>query len=223
MKSDAQVQKDVLEQLRWEPFLNAAEIGVSVKNGVVTLSGQVDSYSKKIAAERAAKRVAGVKALAEDIQIGVSLSYKKTDAEIAEAVLNALKWHTMVQEDKLKIKVENGVVTLEGEAEWEYQKTAAKSAIEHLTGVLTVYNLITVKPRIVVDHVKSKIEAALQRHAVLEARNITVEAMGTKVILKGTVNSFAEKEEAITAAWGAPGVASVESKLQIEDEAYASF
>src|SRR5688572_28588336 len=148
MKSDPQIQKDVMEQLRWEPFLNASQIGVSVKNGIVTLSGQVDSYSKKLTAENAAKKIAGVKAIAEDIQIGVSPSFNKTDAEIAEAVLNALKWHSSVQEEKIKIKVENGNVKLEGEVDWEYQRTSAKSSIENLVGVRSVTNLITLKPKV---------------------------------------------------------------------------
>ncbi|HEY5392708.1 MAG TPA: BON domain-containing protein, partial [Hanamia sp.] len=134
MKTDYQIQEDVMEELKWQPFLNASEIGVAVKNGIVTLSGHVDSYSKKLAAENAAKKVAGVKAVAEEIEVGISPSYNKTDAEIAEAVLNALKWHTAVQEDKIKIKVEDGYVKLEGEVEWEYQRTMAKTAIENLAG-----------------------------------------------------------------------------------------
>ena len=132
MKSDNQIQKDVMDELKWEPYLNASDIGVSVKNGIVTLSGQVDTYSKKIAAEKAPKRVAGVKAVAEDIQVGVSPVYSKTDTEIAQAVLNALKWHSAVQEEKIKIKVENGNVKLEGEVEWEYQRNNVKTAIENL-------------------------------------------------------------------------------------------
>ena len=221
MKSDAQIQKDVLEQLKWEPVLTANEIGVSVKNGVVTLSGQVDSYSKKIAAEHAAKSVAGVRTLAEDIQIGVSPRYKKTDAEIAEAVLNALKWHTSVQEDKIKIKVEDGIVSLEGQVDWEFQKTAARSSIENLAGVRAVFNFITVKPKVTPKNVQRKIEAAFQRNASLDAKRIKVDVTGTKVILTGKVKSFAEKEEAARAASAAPGVAMVECQLEVEDEEYA--
>jgi osmotically-inducible protein OsmY len=221
MKNDAQIQKDVLEQLKWEPVLTANEIGVAVKNGVVTLSGQVDSYSKKIAAEHATKSVAGVRALAEDIQIGVSPAHKKTDTEIAEAVLNALKWHTSVQEDKVKIKVDDGVVSLEGQVDWEFQKTAARSSIENLAGVRAVFNFITIKPKVTTENVRQKIEAAFQRNASLDARNINVEVMGAKVTLRGKVKSFAEKDEATKAAFAAPGVAMVESKLEIEDEEYA--
>src|SRR5688572_25793419 len=135
MKSDSQIQNDVMNELKWAPFLNSSEIGVAVKNGIVTLSGQVDSYSKKLAVEKAAKRVSGVKAVAEDVQVGISPAYRKTDTEIAEAAVKTLKWHTAVPEDKIKMKVEDGNVILEGEVEWEFQRNLAKTAIENLTGV----------------------------------------------------------------------------------------
>ena len=221
MKSDNQIQKDVMDELKWEPYLNASEIGVSVKNGIVTLSGQVDTYSKKIAAEKAPKRVAGVKAVAEDIQIGVSPVYSKTDTEIAQAVLNALKWHSAVQEEKIKIKVENRDVTLEGEVEWEYQRNTVKTAIENLTGVRYVYNLITLKPKITASEIQQKIIAAYHRSATLDAEKITAEVMGSRVTLRGTVRSFTEKEAAENAAWNAPGVTSVDSKIEIEAPEYA--
>lgn len=216
MRSDTQIQKDVMEQLKWEPFLNSAEIGVAVKNGIVTLSGQVDSYAKKMTAEKATKKVAGVKAIAEDIQISISPLFNTTDTEIAEAVLNALKWHSAVQEDKIKIRVENGNVRLEGEVEWEYQKTSAASSIINLAGVRSVTNLITVKPKIEASDVKKKINLAFQRNAIIDAAKIKVEVIGGKVILRGTVRSSAEKEDAEHAAWNAPGVFMVESKLDIE-------
>jgi osmotically-inducible protein OsmY len=221
MKSDAQIQKEVMAELNWQPILNAAQIGVAVHEGVVTLTGIVDSYRKKLTAENAAKKVSGVKAVAEDIQVGASPSYNKTDTEIAEAVLNALKWHTAVVEDRIRIKVEKGFVTLDGEVEWEYQRTAAKSAIENLAGIKMIYNFISVKPRITVSDLKSKINAALHRSAQIDANGIKVEISGSKVILSGTVSSIKEKEDADSAAWMAPGVSSVENRIAIHFPEYA--
>ncbi|MDA9555542.1 BON domain-containing protein [Pelobium sp.] len=221
MKTDSQIQKDVMEELSWEPFLNESEIGVAVKNGIVTLSGIVDSYSKKISAEKAAKKVTGVKAVAEDIQVGISPSYRKTDAEIAEAALNALKWHTAVQNEQVKIKVEDGIIKLEGEVEWDYQRNNAKMAVENLTGVRSVINLITVKPKLTAADIQRKISAALHRSATVDSEKIMAEVIGSKVVLTGKVRSFAEKEDAENAAWAAPGIVNVENKLEIEIPSYA--
>lgn len=215
MKNDQQIQSDVQAQLRWEPFLNASEIGVSVKNGIVTLSGMVDAYSKKMAAERVAKTVFGVKAVAVDIQVGVSPAYKKTDTEIAEACLNAMKWDTSVPDDKLKLKVEDGFVTLEGNVEWSYQRIAAKSAIDNLAGVRGVINNISVHQKPSTVDVKQKIKECFQRTAGHDAERISIDMIGDKVVLRGTVRSFAEKEEAEYAASTAPGVNKVENKLEI--------
>ncbi|SHF40045.1 BON domain-containing protein [Pedobacter caeni] len=216
MKSDAQIQKDVMAEIKWQPELNASEIGVACKNGVVTLSGQVDNYHQKITAEKAAKRVTGVKIVAEDIQVGMSPVGEKTDAEIAALVLTALKWNSAVQEEKIKIKVENGFVKLEGEAEWEYQRSQAKKAIEFLPGVKMVFNLITLKPKTRVQDIQKKITAAFQRSASIDSKAITIEVTGDKVVLRGKVRSFAEREDAEQAAWAAPGIVDVESKLEID-------
>jgi osmotically-inducible protein OsmY len=221
MKTDLQIQTDVMDELKWEPYLNSSEIGVAVKNGVVTLSGIVDSYAKKILAEKAAKKIAGVKAVAEDIQVGPSPSFRRTDAEIAEAVLNALKWNDAVREEKIKVKVENGHVRLEGEVEWDYFRNQAYRSVVNLAGVKSVLNLIAVKPSLKSADIEQKISAALHRSATIDSRKITVEVIGNKVILRGTVRSFAEKADAETAAWNAPGVSNVESKLVIDVPAYA--
>lgn len=217
MKTDIEIQKNVMDELKWQPFLNSSEIGVAVKNGVVTLSGIVDSFSKKLSAERAAKKVAGVRAIAEDIQIGVSPAYWRTDAEIAEAVLNALKWHSAVPDEKIKIKVEDGNVTLEGELEWEYQRVNARTAIQNLSGVRSVINLITVKPRLSAFELEQKISAAFRRNATVDASKVNVSTVGSKVILTGKVRSLIESEDAEDVAWAAPGVYNVENKLTVEE------
>lgn len=223
MKNDLEIQQDVINQLSWEPFLKASDIGVTVKNGIVTLTGQVDSYYKKISAEKAARKVAGVRAIAEDIQLRVSPSFIKTDAELAESVLNALKWHSAVDEEKLKIKVENGVVTLDGEVEWEFQRTSARNAVSNLLGVRNVISNIVLKPKLTAIDIKAKISSAFHRTATIDAQNIEVEILGNKAILRGRVRSYAEKDDAESAAWSAPGIAYVDNKLELEPEFELTF
>lgn len=215
MKNDQQLQEDVMDELKWDPILNAAEIGVSVKHGVVTLSGYVNSYSKKVAAEHAAKRVKGVSAVAEDIDVRLGLDDERNDTEIAEAALEALKWNSNIPNEHIQIKAENGWITLEGEAEWQYQKDAAANAVRDITGVRGISNLIMLTPKIDTTVIEKNIRRALQRSADIEANNIDIKTIGNKVILKGKARSWAERNEIERAAWSSPGVTEIEDELLI--------
>ena len=216
MKTDAEIQKDVMDELKWLPLLKSTEIGVAVKNGVVTISGIVDTYSKKVLAEKAAARVTGVKAVAEDIEVKISGTGKPTDTEIAEAVLNALKWHSAMQENKIKVKVDNGWVTLEGEVEWEFQRRAARLMVEDLRGVIGIINIIKIISKLTATDVKSKISSAFHRSATVDAKKVNISVEGSKVILTGKVRSYAEKRDAENAVWQAPGVNTVDNKIEID-------
>jgi osmotically-inducible protein OsmY len=220
MKNDAQIQTDVQNQLKWEPQLNAAEIGVAVKHGIVTLSGIVDTYPKKMAAERVTKNVIGVKAVALDIQVGISPVNRKSDTEIAEACVNALRWDSSVPDDKIKVKVENGTVSMEGTVEWGYQRLAAKNALVKLTGVKGVNNMIVVKQKPSSIDIKQRIRESFITTAGHEADNIRLEVLGSKVTLRGSVKSHYEKEEAENTAWATPGVNEVENKIEVVYEEF---
>ena len=214
-KTDEQIQKDVWAEMKYDARVQPNEIGVAVKDGIVTLAGWVDSYTKKWAAEEAAHRVRGVKAVANEIEVRLPSSSERTDADIAAAAVRALEWDAFVSVDKLDVTVSKGLVTLKGEVEWQFQKQDAERVIRRLSGVKGVANLIVVKPRLTPSELKQKIEQALVRAAQTDAQRITVEVEGSKVILKGTVRACAERQEAERAAWSAPGVSSVESRIVI--------
>lgn len=215
IKTDAQLQHDVVDELRWDPAVSSAEIGVAAQNGVVTLSGSIDSYAKKYAAIRATERVTGMRAIADELDVILPASHKRTDADIAHAVVSTLKWDVQVPDDKVTARVDDGWVWLEGEVEWQYQSVAAERAIRNLTGVRGVTNLLHIQSRSMIPDVTQRIETALKRHAELDAQQIRVEARDGRVTLRGKVRSWAERQDAELAAWSAPGVTNVDDELLV--------
>lgn len=213
-KTDSQIQTDVMNELKWEPKVSHEEIGVAVHNGIVTLSGEVPFYAEKLAAEKAAMRVRGVKGIAEEIKVRLKGLHKRSDTEIAEAVANALQWHVWTP-DNVMAKVEDGWVTLTGHAEYDYQRNAAQNSVRFLEGVNGVTNQISVTSKVDLKNVKQKIEEALIRDAELEAKNVKVTANNGTVTLAGDVHSFFEKQAAGSAAWRAAGVSTVQNNIRV--------
>ncbi len=215
MKSDHQLQQDVMAELHWEPSVQSAHVGVEVDEGIVTLTGHVSSYFEKWNAETAAQRVSGVKALVVNLEVLLPALSQRSDEDIARSVDSALEWMAPEVKNKVKVLVEGGQVLLSGEVEWQYQKTAATTAIRHLLGVTSVVNQIGLRQQVTREQVKQEIEAALTRQARTDAKKIKVEVQGANVTLTGTVESWAERQSALHAAWNAPSVVNVTDRMRL--------
>lgn len=221
-RSDSDIRKDILEEVEWEPSLRHDDVAIAVRDGVVTLGGFVDSYADKWRAERVVSGIRGVKAIANEIQVKLPSGSTRADPDIARAALDALAWNITVPADRVKVKVENGWITLEGDVDHYFQKESAERSVRYLTGVKGVSNLIKIRAPATAADVKQKIRKALERGAKFDAEHITVEVVGDKVILRGTVRSYAESRDAERAAWNAPGVTQVDNKLTIDPSVYAA-
>ena len=215
IKSDSQLQQDVSAELKWEPSVQSAHIGVKVKDGVVTLVGQVNSYVEKWNAERAAQRVAGNKAMTTELKVHLAGLSKRTDADVAEAVENVLEWTSSLPAGAVKVMVEGGWVTLSGNVDWQYQRQTANDSVRYLMGVTGISDQIIIKPSVTATVVKSDIEAALKRTSIADAKQISVAVHGSDVTLSGTIHSWSERDTATTSAWGTPGVRNVVDMMKL--------
>ena len=213
--TDSDLQGRVLSELKWEPSIDSAEIGVTADDHVVTLRGNVATYTQKVAAARAARRVFGVQGVANEIMVAPTGTHGGSDSDIADAAVHALRWSAVVPNGAAKVTVSNGFVTLDGSVEWQFERRAAELAVRDIRGVVGVSNLIKLAPRASAKDVKVKIDGAFQRNAVIDARRIVVEEAGGKIVLRGTVHSLAERAEAEHAAWAAPGVSHVDNRLAV--------
>lgn len=219
MRTNEELQKVVMEEIKWDPQLEniATQIGVTAKDGVVTLTGTVETYTQKLAAETAAQRVSGVRVVAVDIEVAIKGIHERSDTEIAEAVKNALVWHSSVNEGLITIKVDRGWIYLDGQAEWDYQKKAAEVAVRDLIGVKGVTNRIVVRAQTVEPkEIKRKIAASFHRSATVDAGSIDVNVIQNRVILKGIVRTWAERTDAERVAWSAPGVTVVDNQIEVD-------
>lgn len=215
MKTDAQLKLDVTRELEWDPSINAAHVGVAAQDGVVTLTGHLDTYAEKYAVERAVQRVEGVRAIAVELDVKLSPGHKRSDSEIAAAAETALKWNVLIPAEHIRVKVEKGWVALTGEVDWDYQRSSAEKAVRGLTGVVGVGNSITLKPALTPADVSTRIREALERHARREAKHVEVVVSGSTVTLRGYVDSWAEREAASGAVWAAPGIGRVVNELRV--------
>lgn len=216
MKTDTQLRNDIQAELNWAPDVKTSDIGVIVKDGVVTLTGHLASHAEKYAVERAAQRVHGVKALAIELTVKLPFDNQRTDADIAQAAERALEWNVLVPDEKIRPMVEEGWLTLNGEVEWDYQRSAAENAVRDLMGVTGVSNLVKVKPKVSPADVEKKIHEALSRQADREARQLAIAVDGSQVTLRGTVHSWTERDAVQGAAWATPGVSMVVNDLLVD-------
>jgi osmotically-inducible protein OsmY len=215
MKTDLQLKRDVSAELEWDPSINASQVGVAVKDGVVTLTGHLDTYAEKHAAERAVQRVLGVRGIAVELDVKLDAGHKRSDSEIAVAAESAFTWHALIPADRIQVKVEKGWITLMGEVNWDYQRREAEKAVRSLSGVVGVSNTIALKPVATPANVSDRIRDALSRHADDQAKHIEVIVKEARVILRGKVDSWAERAAASAAAWSAPGVTNVVNELTV--------